>query len=140
MPPDLGTTNVLIGIIAAVSVLEALVFIGAGIAGFVMYRRIMEVVNGLEVRQIAPLRAKLDTILADVKTVTDRVSQQTVRVDHAINGTMDRVDETAERVKDSVRDKVNQATGIVRGIRAVIASLLSHDAPPKPPATADTGL
>ena len=33
---------------------------------------------------------------------------------------MERVDETAERVKRSVRDKVNQATGVVRGIRAVV--------------------
>ena len=139
MTPDLDTTNILLGIMAAVSVLEALVLIGAGIAGFVMYRRVMEVVNGLEVRQIAPLRAKVDAILVDVKAVTDRVSQQTARVDHAIHGTIDRVDETAERVKGSVRDKVNQATGVVRGIRAVIASLLTSDAPPKPPATAGSG-
>ena len=53
--------------------------------------------------------------MLDVKTVTARVSQQTERVDHAISGTMDRVDETAERVKGSVRDKVNQAVGVVRG-------------------------
>jgi hypothetical protein len=140
MAPDLSTTNTLIGIIAAVSVLEALVLIGAGIAGFVMYRRVMEVVNGLEVRQIAPLRAKVDDILVDVKTVTDRVAQQTARVDHAIHGTIDRVDETAERVKDSVRDKVNQATGIVRGVRAVIASILSGDGRRQPPAAADSQL
>jgi hypothetical protein len=140
MAPDLSTTNLLIGIIAAVSVLEALVVIGVGIAGFMMYRRVMEVVNGLEVRQIAPLRAKVDAILEDVKAVTERVAEQTARVDHAIHGTIDRVDETAERVKGSVRDKVYQATGIVRGIRAVIASLLSGDGRRQPPATADSGL
>jgi hypothetical protein len=140
MAPDLSTTNTLIGIMAAVSVLEALVLIGAGIAGFVMYRRVMEVVNGLEVRQIAPLRAKVDDILVDVKTVTARVAQQTARVDHAIHGTIDRVDETAERVKDSVRDKVNQATGIVRGVRAVIASIFSGDGRRQPPAAADSRL
>ena len=70
----------------------------------------------------------MEAILGDVKTVTARVSQQTERVDHAITGTMDRVDETAERVKHSVRDKVNQATGVVRGIRAVVASVLSSAA------------
>ena len=67
----------------------------------------------------------MDAILADVKTVTARVSQQTERVDHAISGTIHRVDETADRVKDSVRDKVNQAIGVVRGVRAVITSLLN---------------
>jgi hypothetical protein len=40
---------------------------------------------------------------------------------------MERVDDTAERVKHSVKDKVNQATGVVRGIRAVVASVLSGD-------------
>jgi methyl-accepting chemotaxis protein len=125
MGVDLGTTNVLLGIMAAVSVLQALVLIGAGIAGFIVYRRVTQFVIDLEARQIAPLREKVETILADVKTVTSRVNQQTERVDQAINGTVGRVDETAERVMHSVRDKVNQATGVVRGIRAVVASVLS---------------
>ena len=128
MGVDLSTTNVLLGIMAGVSVLQALVLIGAGIAGFIVYRRVTQLVNDLEMRQVAPLREKVEAILGDVKTVTSRVSQQTERVDHAISGTMDRVDETAERVKHSVRDKVNQATGVVRGIRAVVASVLSSAA------------
>jgi hypothetical protein len=125
MGVDLSTTNVLLGIMAGVSVLQALVLIGAGIAGFIVYRRVTQLVNDLEMRQVAPVREKVEAILGDVKTVTSRVSQQTERVDSAITGTMDRVDETAERVKHSVRDKVNQASGVVRGIRAVVASVLS---------------
>jgi len=125
MEGNLGTTNVLLGIMAAVSVLQALVIIGAGVAGFMIYKRVMQLVTDLEARQIAPLREKVEAILGDVKTVTARVSQQTERVDHAISGTMERVDETAERVKHSVRDKVSQATGVMRGIRAIITSVLS---------------
>jgi hypothetical protein len=133
---DLHTTNVLLGIMAAVSVLEALVLIGMGVGGFLAYRRVMQLVSDLEARQIAPLREKVDAILADVKTVTARVSQQTERVDHAISGTMDRVDETAERVRSSVRDKVAQATGVIRGVRAIIMSMLHNESRPEPPATA----
>jgi hypothetical protein len=92
------------------------------------YRRVMQLVNDLEARQIAPLREKVEGILGDVKTVSARVSQQTERVDHAISDTMGRVDETAERVKHSVSDKVHQATGVLRGIRAVVASVLSSAA------------
>ena len=132
----LQTTNVMLGIMAVVSVLEALVLIGLAVGGFVAYRRVMTLLNELEARQIAPLRVKVDGILADVKSVTARVSQQTERVDHAIVGTMERVDDTAEKVKTSVREKVHQATGVVRGVRAVIMSLLSSDSSPKPPATA----
>ena len=132
----LDTTNLMLGIMAGVSVLQALVLIGLAIGGFMAYRRLMALVNDLETRQIAPLRERVDGILADVKSVTSRVSHQTERVDHAIAGTMDRVDDTAERVKSSVREKVYQATGVVRGVRAVIMSLLGSDSRPKPPATA----
>ena len=121
---------------AAVSVLEALLLIGIGIGGFMVYRRVMQLVNDLETRQIAPLREKVDAILGDVKTVTARVSSEAERVDHAIHGTIDRVDETAEHVKSSVRDKVNQAAGMVRGVRAVIVVAAETDHRPKPPATA----
>jgi len=124
---NLDTTNMLLGIMAAVSVLEALLLIGLGIGGFMVYRRVMQLVNDLETRQIAPLREKVDAILLDVKTVTARVSEQTERVDHAISGTIHRVDETADRVKGSVRDKVNQAVGVARAIRAVIASLMGTE-------------
>ena len=124
---NLDTTNMLLGIMAAVSVLEALLLIGLGVGGFMVYRRVMQLVNDLEARQIAPLRDKVDSILLDVKTITARVSEQTERVDHAISGTIHRVDETADRVKGSVRDKVNQAVGVARGIRAVIASLMTTE-------------
>jgi hypothetical protein len=133
---NLDTTNMLLGIMAAVSVLEALLLIGLGIGGFIIYRRVMQLVGDLEMRQIAPLRDKVDAILADVKTVTARVSHQTERVDHAISGTIHRVDETADRVKGSVRDKVNQTVGIVRGVRAVIASLMNGDTHHEPAASA----
>jgi hypothetical protein len=135
-PQNLDTTNMWLGIMAVVSVLEALLLIGLGIGGFIVYRRVMALVNDLETRQVAPLREKVDGILVDVKTITARVSQQTERVDHAISGTMDRVDETAERMKHTVRDRVTQATGVVRGVRAVIMSLFESDGRNEPPAEA----
>ena len=133
---DLQTTNVALIIMAVVSVLEALLLIGIGVGGFVMYRRVMQLVNDLEARQIAPLREKVEGILGDVKAVTARVNSEAERVDQAIHGTIDRVDHTAEHLKSSVMDKVNSAAGVVRGVRAAIVSLLHTDHRPKPPATA----
>ena len=136
MTGDLGTTNMWLAIMAVVSVLEALVLIGMALGGFLAYRRVMQLVNDLETRQIAPVREKVDAILVDVKAVTARVSHQTERVNHAISGTMDRVDETAGRVTGSVRDKINQAVGMARGIRAIVMSVLGHDGRHEPPAPA----
>lgn len=133
---DLQTINVALVIMAVVSVLEALLLIGVGIGGFIMYRRVMRLVNELEARQIAPLREKVEAILVDVQTVTARVSQQTERVEQAVSGTMGRVDETAEHLKSSVMDKVNYAAGLVRGVRAAIVSVLHSDSRQKPPAAA----
>ena len=132
----LDRTNWMLGILAGVAVLEALVLIGVAAGAFLAYRRVMQLLNDLEAREIAPIRAKVEGILADVKSVTARVSHQTERVDHAISGTMEKVDDTAERVKSTVTQKVYQAACVVRGVRAVIASLVNGDARPKPPATA----
>jgi len=127
MGGELSTLSVPLWIMAVVSILQALLLIGIGVAGFVMYTRVTALVNELEAKHVAPLREQVDTILADVKSVTARVSQQTERVDQAITGTMDRVDDTAARVRAGVHEKVSQAAGVVRGVRAVIMSLLQRE-------------
>ena len=124
---DLQTLATPLWIMAVVGILEAVLLIGLGIGGYLVYSRVMTVMNDLETRQIAPLREKVDAILADVHTVTTRVAHQTERVDDAISGTIDRVDETAARVRAGVHDRVSQAAGIMRGIRAVIVTLLHRE-------------
>ena len=133
---DLHTTNVALIVMAVVSVLEALVLIGIAVGGFMVYRRIMQLVTDLEERQIAPVRAKVDAILGDVRTLTARVSEDAERVDQAIHGTINRVDDTAEHLKSTVREKVSDVAGVIRGVRAAIVSLLHTEHRPKPPATA----
>ena len=130
---NLETTNWLIGVIAVATALQTLIILGGAIIGFRFYRQMQTTVADLESRHIAPMRHQVDTILRDVQTIAARVSDQTERVDRAITGTIDRVDETTERVRDSVRDKVAQATGFVRGIRAILTSLLTTEPTPKPP-------
>lgn len=124
---NLDTTNLLLGIMAAVSVLEALLLIAAGVMAFRLYSNAMQTVREVEQRQIAPLVArvntlmeKVDGILVDVKDVTSRVTRQTERVDSAIHGTIDRVDETATRVKSSVASQVGRAIAFVHGAKCAM--------------------
>jgi hypothetical protein len=128
MNPDLGTTNLLLGIMAVVSVLEALAIIGMGIAGFVAYRRITELINGLEVRQVAPVVGRVNAILDDLKLVSERVKQEAERVDDAIHRTMHRVDDTADRVRTNVRAKTSRMVGIVRGLRVALETMMQKRA------------
>jgi len=125
---NLGTTNIFLGIMAAVSLLEALVIIGIGVGGFLLYRRVMELVNGLEQRQVAPAMARVNAILDDVKVVSTRVKEETERVDQAIRTTMDRVDDTADRVRTNVRAKTSRLVGLMRGVRVAVESMLGSQA------------
>ena len=131
MGGDLGTTNLLLGIMAAVSILEGLVIIGLGIGGFIAYRRVIALVTDLESRHIVSLTDRVNGILDDVKAITARAEQQAARVDHAIAHTMDRVDVTAGRVKHSVWTQVDRVSGVVRGVRAVVASVLAGNGRPR---------
>jgi hypothetical protein len=124
---DVQSLSTPLWIMAIVSVFQALVLIGVAIGGYVVYSRVMTLIADLEARQIQPIREKVDAILVDVKSITARVSHQTERVDQAISGTIDRVDYTAARVRASVHERVAQAAGIVRGVRAVIMSLLQRE-------------
>jgi hypothetical protein len=125
MSGELGTTNLLLGIMAAVSILEALAIIGLGVAGFVVYKRVMELVAGLEIRQVAPAMVRVNAILDDVKGVTAKVRQETERVDQAIHTTIDRIDDTADRVRANVREKTSRVVGFIRGLRVALESVMA---------------
>lgn len=129
---NLNTTNVLLAIMAAVSVLQALVLIGVGVMAFRVYRQTLQTIRDIEQRQIAPLAAhvnalmgRVDGILGDVKDVTARVTRQTERVDSAIHHTMHRVDETTGRVRDSVGSGINQVLGLVHGVTCAVQGLFN---------------
>jgi hypothetical protein len=128
MSGELGTTNLLLGIMAAVSVLEALVIIGIGVGGVLVYRRVMALIEGLEVRQVAPAMARVNAILEDVKAVSTTVKEETVRVDQAIHSTMDRIDDTADRVRSNVRAKTSRFVGFLRGLRVALEGMLHSEA------------
>src|SRR5207245_4685427 len=125
MAAELGTTNLFLGIMAVVSLIEGLVIIGLGIGGFFAYRRVMAILDGLETRQIAPAMVRVNAILDDVKGVTATVRQETERVDHAIHHTIDRIDDTADRVRWNVRAKTSRVVGFIRGLRVALESFLA---------------
>lgn len=120
----LDTTNIILGIMAAVSVLEALVIIGIGIAGWKAYRASMDLVKGLEARHVAPAMARVNHMLDDLGTMVATVKDETERVDHAIHRTLERVDDTAHRMRSTVTAKTSRLVGFVRGARVVIETLL----------------
>jgi hypothetical protein len=113
---NLDTTNLLLGIMAAVSILEALVLIGVGVMAYRLYTQAMQTIREVEARQVAPLvtrvnalMERVDGILVDVKDVTTRVSDRTERVDAAIRNTT-----------SSVSSRVNRVLTLVHTARAAV--------------------
>ena len=84
MTPDLATTNALLGIMAAVSLLEALVLVGLFACGYFLYRRVAQAVALIEERQIAPVATRVNAILDDVKEVTSVVRRATGGADTGV--------------------------------------------------------
>ena len=88
-----GTTNLLLGIMAAVSVIEALLLIAVAVGAYRIYAGAMRTMGECETRHIVPLAARVDAtmatvdeILADVKAITGRVGERTERVVGVLNG------------------------------------------------------
>ena len=81
---DLTTTNILLGILATVSVLEALAVIGLFWAGVLLYRRTLVLMAGIEERHVTPVTTRVNAILDDVKGVTSVVEGVTKGADTAV--------------------------------------------------------
>jgi hypothetical protein len=120
---NLTTTNTLLAVIAAVSVLQALVLLAAAVLGYGLYRRTMQTLREIEERQIAPLAervqmliARLDAVLADVKDVTGRVTRGT-----------ERLNATASRMRASVRSRVSQVAGFMHALRSAAGHFRNGD-------------
>ena len=74
---------------------------------------------------------RVNAILDDAKSVSARVKEETDRVDQAIRSTIDRVDDTADRVRSNVRAKTSWIIGTIRGLRVALESALPTDSHPR---------
>ena len=91
MQASLTTTNVLLGILAVVSLLEALAIIGFFLGAFLVYRRIVRVIGGIQERQVAPTAARVNAILDDIKDVTSTVKDEAARAEWVVSRLVDSV-------------------------------------------------
>jgi hypothetical protein len=85
---DLTTTNVLLGIMAAVSLLEGAAIVALLGGGFLLYRRLERLIAGIEERQIAPVVSRVNGILDDVKGVSGVARDVAEGADSTIRGAL----------------------------------------------------
>src|SRR5438094_7724388 len=70
---DLTMTNVWLGILAVISLIEFLMIAAAGLFAYKAYKQVMTAVEAVERVHIAPLRARVDAILDEVEVITGKV-------------------------------------------------------------------
>lgn len=100
MAPDLSTTNVLLGIMAAVSILEALALLALIGGGLLFYRRLTQLLAGIEERHVAPVSSRVNAILDDVKGVSSTVKGATDLADSSVRWGLTRL---LQLVRHSIR-------------------------------------
>jgi len=125
MVTETATTRALLGLLAAVSVLQAVMLAAFAIAAFVIYRRLSRVADDLEARQLVPAIARVRVALDRVEQVSALLRRDAERVDHRFAAAVLRVDEAAGLVRQGVQIKISPIVGVIRGARTAIESLLS---------------
>lgn len=140
---DLFTTNVLLGIIAAVQVAFLLGTLVALLKLRSTVSQVQATVRDLEREHVRPLKAQAERILADVARISARVEAQTKRVDESVSSTLDVAERQVRRVKTAVDAVARETSAVATGFRAAVAAVTrqartnggasgrTHHAPPE---------
>lgn len=115
-------TNVWLGIIAAATLLMALIQVGVIVAGALLYRRVTALSTRLE-RDLQPLVGKVNAIGADAARISALATQQAERADQLIADVSRRVDTTLAVVQNAVVAPAREGLAIVSALRATVASV-----------------
>jgi uncharacterized protein YoxC len=128
---SLSTTNLWLGIIATVTVIEFAMLVVAGVMILRLYRKITVTIDEVKQQHIAPIAAKVDHIVAQVQDVTDRVK----RADDSVRAAVGRVEDAAGRVFGVAKHAWPVAAGW-RAVGAAVATFVnggrSTRTPPSP--------
>lgn len=120
---QLLTTNVLLGVIAAVQVAFLL---GAGLALWYVrsaVKTMQTTVSELEREHVRPLRVQAEQILADVSRISARVQAQAARVDSSVSSTLDVAERQVHRVRAAVDKVARESSAVASGVRAAVSAV-----------------
>ncbi len=120
---DLSTTNVLIGIIAAVQVVFLLGTLVALLYVRSVVTKLQSTLHDLEREHVRPLRAQAEQILADVRRVSARVETQAARVDSSVTATLDAAERQVSRLRSTVDAVARETNAVASGVRAAVSAV-----------------
>lgn len=120
---DLSTTNLLLGILAGVALVQLVGLIVGGVVAWRTYHRTMERVDVLEQRvqdAISPFVARAGAIIDRLDRVSARVDHGTEKIDHALAVTSHGAQIAMTAVNGNVQRTAALAAALASGGRAAI--------------------
>ena len=120
---DLTMTNVWLGILAVISLIEFLMIAAGGFLAFKAYKQMMSVVENVERMHIAPLRARVDGILDEVEGITMKVKHAQDSVSSALHTAAG----AGSIIADTVRARTWPVLRVIRGVKMAATALLHNN-------------
>jgi hypothetical protein len=117
-----GWTDVFLGVIAAATLVTAILQVGVLVAAGRLVMQLMRLVNRIE-HEVKPIFAHLDSIGRDAARTASLAAAQVERADGLFADFAQRVESTMDTVQTAVGMPAREGAAILAGVRAAISTL-----------------
>lgn len=117
-----GWSVLFLGVIAAATLVMALVQVGAMIAALRLTRQAQQAIQSVH-HEVKPLLARVQLIAEEASRTVALATAQAQKVDRLITDLSQRVDETATVLQDAIITPAREGLAIVAAVKAALTAL-----------------
>jgi hypothetical protein len=126
-----GWSDLFLGVIAAATLVMALVQVGAMIAAMRLTRQAQQAIQSVH-QEVKPLLARAQSIAEEASRTVALATAQAQKVDRLITDLSQRVDETATVLQDAIITPAREGLAIVAAVKAALTALRgAHELGPR---------
>jgi hypothetical protein len=115
-------TEFFLGVIAAATLLTALVQVSVLVYGWMLARRVVRLLTQFE-SEMTGVMESLNSVARDAARATALAAAQVERVDKLFGDVVSRIQETAATVQKAILAPLREGAAVVAGVRAALAVL-----------------
>ena len=127
----------LLSVIAAATVIMAVVQIGVVVFAARLAKRVSRLVDVIE-HEIKPTLARVDAVSSDVARVTSLASNQAERLDQITSQLIEKIDDILTVADRSVFAPLKQGAGFLFGLRAVLSAFRDESTQSQQPPSSES--
>jgi ABC-type transporter Mla subunit MlaD len=117
-----GWSDVFLGVIAAATLMMAVVQVGAMVAALRLSRQAQQVLQSVH-QEVRPLIARAQAIAEEASRTVAMATTQAQKVDRLITDLSQRVDETAGVIQEAIITPAREGLAIVAAVKAGLGAL-----------------